>query len=153
MQWQVRIVLRPAELHFFPSTREQRHFQNICGSGGAKGWHPLARWMILALTERSFPAHLHSSLLVEEAGQGICNTNTVPLHVREESSPSLNQFKRVIQLLLVCTHMYMWGSKGSQCDLLSTLFQFIPLFIQVCREQLTCLAQRVIVCDSPCLKY
>lgn len=29
---------------------------------------------VLALTERSFPAHLHSSLLVEEAGQVICNT-------------------------------------------------------------------------------
>lgn len=28
----VSFTLRPAELHIFHSTREQRHFQNICGS-------------------------------------------------------------------------------------------------------------------------
>lgn len=90
------VYLSPAELHFFHSTREQRHFENICGSRGANCWHPLAGWMFLALTERSFPAHLHSSLLVGEDGQGICNTNTGPVHVREESPPSSsNQFNRV----------------------------------------------------------
>lgn len=29
---QVSFTSRPAELHIFHSTREQRHFQNICGS-------------------------------------------------------------------------------------------------------------------------
>lgn len=67
----------------FTAQENKDIFKNICGSGGAKCWHPLARWMVLALTERSFPAHLHSSLLVGEAGQGICNTNTVPVHVRD----------------------------------------------------------------------
>lgn len=50
-------------------------FPNI--SGRAARWNAdaptLVRQMISALTERSFPAHLHSSLLVGDAGQGICN--------------------------------------------------------------------------------
>lgn len=69
-------------------------FRSISGRRGAERRHPLKRWMVLALTERSFPAHLHSSLLVGEAGQGICNIKRVPVHVRKESLPQ-NQFYRV----------------------------------------------------------
>lgn len=93
------------------------------------------------LTEVSFPAHLHSSLLVEEAGQGICNANTVPDRCYTTGRYSCG---------FVCV---LYKLKRSQCDLLSTLFQFTPLFIQVAREHLTCQAQRVIVCNSPALKY
>lgn len=114
-----RFTLRPAELHIFHSTKEQRHVQNICGTGGAKCWHPLARWMVLALTERSFPAHLHSSLLVGEAGQGICNKNTVPVHVRKETSPPRISFYRATHSsysLCACRCIYEgWRGHNAIC--------------------------------------
>lgn len=50
---------------------------------------------------------------------------------------------------LVC---YSGRKEGSQCDLLSTLFQFTPLFIQVWQRRI-CLAQHVIVRDSLTFKY
>lgn len=60
--------------------------------------------MVLALTERSFPAHLHSSLLVGEAGQGICNTNTVPLYVRKESPPPRINVTAWVDTATACVH-------------------------------------------------
>lgn len=104
MQLQGWFALRPAELHIFHRMREQRHLKKISGSRGANHWHPLKRWMVLALTERSFPAHLHSSLLVEEAGQEICNINTVPAHVRKELPPHKINFTESVERGTACVH-------------------------------------------------
>lgn len=68
------------------------HSSAAVGNGEAKCCNQLARWMVLALTERSFPAHLHSSLLVEEASQGTCNTNVATVHVSKRIAPYLEWF-------------------------------------------------------------
>lgn len=88
----------------FSSYERTKTFEKISGSRGANCWHPLKRWMVLALTERSFPAHLHSSLLVEEAGQGICNINTVPAHVRKELPPHKINFTESVERGTACVH-------------------------------------------------
>lgn len=123
-------------------------FPNI--SGRAVGWNAdtpaLVRWMISALTERSFPAHLHSSLLVGDAGQGICNKDKMHFLLRESPVHESMFGCESMQLRPACVHK---GLKRLQCDLLSTLFQFTPLFIQVYREHLTVLTQHVIVCKRP----
>lgn len=62
--------------------------KHLWESKGVKCWHPpfLVRWTTSALTERSFPAHLHSSLLVGDAGQGICNRDkTVSVYEARKS--------------------------------------------------------------------
>lgn len=91
--------------HFSQCQRTKTLSKHLWECGGAKCWHPLARWMVLALTERSFPAHLHSSLLVGEAGQGICNTNTVSLYVRKESPPPRI---RVTARAAACVRACVW---------------------------------------------
>lgn len=84
--------------------------KNICGCvEGANCWHPLAKWLVLALTERSFPAHLHSSLLVEEAGQGICNKeNTVRLYFRKRSARTRISFTEWIHTGAACVHACLY---------------------------------------------
>lgn len=68
----------------------------------------------------------------------------------QDSSGSMLHDRPIKLRLCGCV---LYKLKRSQCDLLSTLFQFTPLFIQVAREHLTCQAQRAIVCNSSSLKY
>lgn len=119
---------------------------------------PIVRWMMSALTDRSFPAHLHSSLLLRDAGQGICNKDKMHFLFRRKNPVHKSVLGcELIQLRPACTQpvcvhvacMRTRGLKRSQCDLFSTLFQFTPLFIQVYQEHLTVLTQHVIVCKRP----
>lgn len=74
------------------------HVWEWSGGGGVNADTPaLVRWMSPALTDRSFPAHLHSSLLVGDAGQGICNKDKTVSVYREKSralSPCLDASRR-----------------------------------------------------------
>lgn len=68
------------------------------------------------------------------------------LSVKIESCARIRVWMRV-DAAAACVRT--WGLNRSLCDLLSTLFQFTPLFIQVYREHLTVLTQHVIVCKRP----
>lgn len=119
--------------HLYKKKKSNDISPNI--SGRAVGWNAetlaLVRWMMSALTERSFPAHLHSSLLVEDAGQGICNKDKThflfmrknPVHESVLGCESIQLRPACAQLACVrAARMRTRGLKRSRCDLLSTLF-------------------------------